>query len=112
MALELDSSVLVRTRFTETQTGLTREQRQANIHGAFRAGHCNVAGRDILLVDDVFTTGTTVSECARVLKRAGAASVYVATVARVVRTESISSAWTEGKQRDENLAMGSASGRS
>jgi phosphoribosylpyrophosphate synthetase len=46
-----------------------------------------VAGREILLVDDVFTTGTTVSECARVLRRAGASKVFVATVARTLRAE-------------------------
>jgi glutamine phosphoribosylpyrophosphate amidotransferase len=41
----------------------------------------------VLLVDDVFTTGTTVSECARILRRAGASKVYVATVARTLKTE-------------------------
>ena len=47
-----------------------------------------IAGRDVLLIDDVFTTGTTVAECARVLKRAGASRVWVATVARVVKGDS------------------------
>jgi len=46
-----------------------------------------VSGRNVLVVDDVFTTGTTVSECARVLRRAGASKVYVATVARTLKTE-------------------------
>jgi glutamine phosphoribosylpyrophosphate amidotransferase len=46
-----------------------------------------IAGREILLVDDVFTTGTTVSECARVLRRAGAAKVFVATVARTLKAD-------------------------
>jgi glutamine phosphoribosylpyrophosphate amidotransferase len=44
-------------------------------------------GREILLVDDVFTTGTTVSECARVLRRAGASKVYVATVAPTLKAD-------------------------
>ena len=44
-------------------------------------------GREFLLVDDVFTTGTTVSECAKVLRRAGASKVWVATVARTLKAE-------------------------
>jgi len=46
-----------------------------------------ISGREILLVDDVFTTGTTVSECARVLLRAGASKIYVATVARTLKAD-------------------------
>jgi len=80
--------LLERTRPTESQTGLTRHQRRENVHGAFRVLNAEiVAGRSVLLVDDVFTTGTTVSECARVLRNAGADRVWVATVARVLRPE-------------------------
>jgi predicted amidophosphoribosyltransferase len=54
-----------------------------NLHGAFQMRqNCAVTGRHLLLLDDVFTTGSTVEECARVLRRAGAASVRVLTVAR------------------------------
>ena len=80
--------VLSRIRETQSQTGLTRHQRRENLRGAFRVNHREtVSGSEVLLVDDVFTTGTTVSECARVLIRAGAARVWVATVARTLKAE-------------------------
>ncbi len=86
--LTLCTAALSRQRATESQTGLTREQRRANLRGAFRVVCPElVTGRDVLLVDDVFTTGMTVSECARVLRRAGAERVWVATVARVLKAE-------------------------
>lgn len=74
---------LKRTRYTTTQTRLAREERMENLRGAFCVRHtATVQSRHLLLVDDVFTTGSTVDECARVLRQAGAASVRVATVAR------------------------------
>ena len=83
---ELRADVLERMRPTVSQIGLTRAQRIENVRGAFRVSHLNrVAGRAILLVDDVLTTGTTASECARVLRRAGAEKVLVATVARTLK---------------------------
>lgn len=89
--LSLADSVLVRQRDTRSQTGLTRHQRRENMRGAFAVKDAAlVAGRDIILVDDVLTTGTTAAECARVLRRAGAKKVYVATVARVMKGEQVS----------------------
>jgi len=85
-SIQLDTAVLVRTRETASQTGLTRHQRRANVRGAFAVVKPErVKGRSILLVDDVMTTGTTAGECARVLRRAGAKEVFVATVARATK---------------------------
>jgi ComF family protein len=76
---------LERTRYTTTQTYLDREKRLANLRGAFQLHpRATVSGRHILLIDDVFTTGSTAEECARVLRQNGAASIRVLTVARAV----------------------------
>jgi ComF family protein len=84
--MKLDFKILVRVRPTASQIGLTRPQRRENIRGAFQVVHPNkVSGRSILLADDVLTTGTTASECARVLRKAGAERAWVATVARTLK---------------------------
>ena len=84
----LHSRVLERLRETQSQIGLTWHQRRENLRGAFAVSRPEeIAGREILLVDDVFTTGTTVSECARVLLRAGASKVFVAAVARTLKDD-------------------------
>jgi ComF family protein len=84
--IQLKATLLIRSRETTSQTGLTRAQRHANLRGAFAVRHQEkLRGRRILLVDDVMTTGSTASECARVLLRAGAKEVFVATVARATR---------------------------
>ena len=107
LKLEVAGGVMIRSRETASQIGLTRRQRRENMRGAFEVVRPEaIAGRTVLLVDDVFTTGTTVSECARVLRRAGAAKVYVATVARTLKLE------TAGVAREEAaesaLAMAAA----
>jgi len=82
----LGTKVLERVKPTVSQIGLTRHQRQENIRGAFKVVHLTeVRGRELLLVDDVMTTGTTAAECARVLRRAGAEKVWVATIARTLK---------------------------
>lgn len=76
-------NILLRNRQTDTQTHLTARERVANVQGAFTVRRPSaVQGRAVLLVDDVMTTGATVSECARMLKAAGATRVCVLTVAR------------------------------
>jgi len=76
-------AVLERTRYTTTQTAYDRAERMENLHGAFRLRkNKDVRDLRVLLIDDVLTTGSTLSECARVLKAAGAVSVHAATAAR------------------------------
>lgn len=72
---------LVRIRRTEGQWVLSPKGRRRNLKGAFQV-RANVSGREILLIDDVLTSGATARECAHVLLRAGAAKVWVATLAR------------------------------
>ena len=97
---ELESKVLARVRPTVSQIGLTRPQRRENMRGAFQVAHPNkVSGSSILLVDDVLTTGTTASECARVLRKAGAEKVWVATVARTLK--SVHSEFGEFREFDQ-----------
>jgi len=84
----LATTVLQRQRETQSQIGLSRHQRRENMRGAFAVKQAGkIKDKPNLLVDDVFTTGTTASECARVLLRAGASKVYVATVARTLKIE-------------------------
>jgi ComF family protein len=83
--LECAPRALRRTRITDTQTALSRERRVANMRKAFAIGdRFPLNGKRVILIDDVFTTGATTNACARVLRRAGAAEVFVWTVARGV----------------------------
>ena len=79
--IERDS--LVKNKQTEPQTGLDRKQRRANIKNAFSIGNSSkITGKSILLIDDVYTTGATADECAKLLINEGAKSVDVLTLAR------------------------------
>jgi ComF family protein len=83
----LKGELLCRVRATEQQVGLSRTQRASNVQGAFQVSverRGDVAGRRVVLVDDVLTSGATVDACARALLRAKAASVDVLVFARVV----------------------------
>lgn len=104
--LELAADVLRRTRPTDSQTGLTRAQRRDNLRGAFEVARPEIiAAREVILVDDVLTTGTTASECARILRRSGASRVLVATVARALRSKEAHAELDRSNTPAERLAM-------
>jgi len=108
--LEFASDVLIRQRETISQVGLSREERIENMRGAFRVAEPGrIKGRTVIVVDDVMTTGTTLSECARVLKRAGAQKVWAATVARAFHGVDLPGAADGGEEEGVEAAAAPAS---
>jgi ComF family protein len=85
LGTQLDYLSLVRIRHTRAQTGLRKEERRKNVKDAFSVIYPEIIkGKKILLVDDVFTTGYTLNECARTLKKSGAMVVICLTLARTL----------------------------
>src|SRR6195952_3336558 len=87
--VKLSSEALRRVRPTQQQIGLSRKERASNVQGAFKVAperSADIAGRRVVLVDDVLTSGATTDACARALLRAKAAQVDVLVFARVVDT--------------------------
>jgi ComF family protein len=88
--LPVSFSLLKRCKFTLTQTGLNKTEREKNIKGVFIVtDKKKVAGEKIILIDDVYTTGATVNECAKTLIKADAQKVAVLTLARVIQNHAI-----------------------
>lgn len=82
-SLPVVADALIRIKHTAPQANLGREERLKNMKGVFEVRNPQkIAAKNILLVDDVYTTGATMEECARILKKAGAARVFGAAVAR------------------------------
>lgn len=88
--LELTHGVLERVKDTAAMFGMNPRERRVNLRGAFRVSDPErVRGREVLLVDDILTTGATARECSRVLMKAGASAVWVATFARAMEEAGI-----------------------
>ena len=93
---QVEQPLLEKTKDNRSQVGLGPKEREENVKGAFRATtqsgtltdekfHFKQAPKNVLLVDDIYTTGATVKECVRVLKKAGVKNVWVFTLARKLR---------------------------
>jgi ComF family protein len=80
--LEMDTRSVRRIKYTETQTSMHIREREKNISGAFKVKNSkNISGKNVLIIDDVITSGSTVSECGKVLLENGAAKIYSASLA-------------------------------
>jgi ComF family protein len=100
--LTLAASSLVRLRATESQAGLTPRMRRMNVRGAFKVSDpAAVKDRHVLVIDDILTTGATARAVAKALRDAGAASVWVATLARARRIDEFGPARFEDQDLHE-----------
>jgi len=84
---KVNNLLLIKTKNTKPQAGLHRKERIANIKNTFKLNNKyqkQIQGKNILLIDDVITTGATASECAKILKKSGAEKVFLLTIARTV----------------------------
>ena len=84
LGVKYESGAIWKARETRSQVGLTVDQRCKNVHDAYQADPKIVTGRSILIMDDVATTGSTISACSEALLSAGAGNIYVLTIARAL----------------------------
>ena len=105
--LTLAAKTLMRLRATETQAGLSPRQRRQNVRGAFQVADTEaVQGRDVLLVDDILTTGATARAASLALRRAGAKTVWVATLARAGRVfQSPTSSFVRNEEKEQQTSQ-------
>jgi predicted amidophosphoribosyltransferase len=82
MGMRVVSDVLLRVRSTIPQVGLRADQRRKNVNGAFRCAGTTLKGHDVLLVDDVCTTGATLEACSIALRESGVRNVWGLVLAR------------------------------
>ncbi len=84
--MAVNTKILTRVKDTSTQTDLSYAERKENVKDAFSVSNKqSIAGKNVLLVDDVFTTGSTINECSKTLLKAGAKRVFVVTLAHAER---------------------------
>jgi ComF family protein len=93
---------LRKNKATLPQSALSGQARRKNLKGAFLCKSSEAPPKSVLLIDDVTTTGATLEECARVLRRAGVRSVYGLTIARAVKTDTLQPQRSQRSQRTEN----------
>ncbi len=109
--LTLAASTLMRLRATESQAGLTPRQRRMNVRGAFSVSDpSKVTMQHVLLMDDILTTGATARAAAQALLNAGAASVWVATLARAQRMEGWGRGFVYGNTEEVESLAGAVRG--
>jgi ComF family protein len=89
LGLKYEPNALWKRRETRSQVGLTVSERRENVHGAYEANPKVVKGKSILIMDDVATTGSTISACTEALLSAGAQEIYVLTIARALSHHSL-----------------------
>lgn len=103
LGIEINTKVLVKIKSTRTQANLTRAERMENLENAFKVTDKKlVKGKTILLVDDVFTTGTTINECSKTLIEAGASKVYSVTLAHAHYSRSVLNNVSNNQNENEN----------
>lgn len=82
LQINVNINLLKKVIDTKKQSTLTKKERRRNVENAFKIeNHKNIAGKKVILFDDIYTTGSTVNECSRVLKNAGAKEVAILTIA-------------------------------
>ncbi len=108
LTLRMETGLLVRRRSTESQAGLSPAGRRRNLQAAFAVPDGRkkrLAGQDVLLVDDIYTTGATARAASSALKRAGAREVWVATAARAQKQEFIEPVHAMETPMEEDVAF-------
>lgn len=82
MNIKVDKKILIKIKDTEAQNKLKKDERKKNLKNVFEfVSNKDIEGKNILLIDDVYTTGSTVDECSRILRKSGVSNIYVLTFA-------------------------------